>query len=165
MLGNAGGELARLPRTLRALAPLAFALSLASANWLLSLIAQQPTQRILALASTPFVATGFARLGWLAATRGHRGHLWAEIPDEQRAQYWTIAALDVVKTVLKVFAARRNEVWLWASVEVGREVSPRGCQELTISSSRRPSPRLSRPSAPTYNHMYCQRNPWIGDEG
>lgn len=122
MLDNAGGALARLPRPLRVLAPLAFALSLASANWLLSRIARQPTQRILALASAPYVATGLGRLGWLAATRGRRGQLSAEIPDEQRARYWTIAALDVVKTVLKVFAARKNELWLYASVEARREL-------------------------------------------
>ncbi|EGU10917.1 Proteophosphoglycan ppg4 [Rhodotorula toruloides ATCC 204091] len=98
--------------------PLAFAVSLTAAIYFLSHIAYEPTQRILLLASLPYVVAGLARIGWLAATRGDRGGILAEIPSERSRRYWAIAALEVAKMVLKVFAARRNELWLWTSVEV-----------------------------------------------
>ncbi|BGO95594.1 hypothetical protein NBRC10512_006761 [Rhodotorula toruloides] len=103
---------------LHPLLPLAFAISLTAANYLLSVIAYEPTQRILLLASLPYVVAGLARAGWLAATREERGAFLAEIPSERSRRYWAIAALDVAKTTSKMFAAWRNELWLWTSVEV-----------------------------------------------
>lgn len=143
---------------LHPLLPLAFAISLTAANYLLSVIAYEPTQRILLLASLPYVVAGLARAGWLAATREERGAFLAEIPSERSRRYWAIAALDVAKTTSKMFAAWRNELWLWTSVEVRGQLLFRP-RPADLSSPRRSSFRPFRPLSPTYGPSKRQRSP------
>lgn len=109
--------LAPLPAGAPTLLPVGFSVLLAAHHFILAQIARHPTQwlltlAIVAVAARTALASVFCRFA--PAPRPDEAVPRAE----RRRRQWQIAACEAAGTVLLVFVARSNPVWVWAGTDV-----------------------------------------------